>query len=87
LIHDPKRWYIDIFGLHEYAPRPIQRFHNFFYKSIYVIEVLANHVIEVLANYVIEILENYASLLTIWLYLVTMHRCTTLKSSIMVNTR
>jgi hypothetical protein len=39
-----------------------------------------------LANYVIEVLANYAYILTIWLHLVTMPRCTILKSSIMVNT-
>jgi hypothetical protein len=39
-----------------------------------------------LTNYVIEVLANYAYILTIWLHLVIVHECTTLKSSIMVNT-
>jgi hypothetical protein len=40
-----------------------------------------------LANYVIEVLANYAYILTIWLHLVIVSRCTILKSSVMVNTR
>jgi hypothetical protein len=40
-----------------------------------------------LANYVIEVLANYAYILTIWLHLVIVLGCITLKNSIMVNTR
>jgi hypothetical protein len=40
-----------------------------------------------LANYVIKVLENYVYILTMWLHLATVPGCTTLKSSIMVNTR
>jgi hypothetical protein len=32
LIHDPKRRYSDMFGLHEHVPGPIQRFHQKFTK-------------------------------------------------------
>jgi hypothetical protein len=30
LVHDPKRWYSDMFELCEHAPGPIQRFHQNF---------------------------------------------------------
>jgi hypothetical protein len=32
LLHDPKHWYSDMFGLHEHALGPIQRFHQNFTK-------------------------------------------------------
>jgi hypothetical protein len=32
LVHDPKRWYNDMFGLHEHALGAIQRFHQNFTK-------------------------------------------------------
>jgi hypothetical protein len=32
LVHDPKRWYIDMFGLLKHAPGAIQRFHQNFTK-------------------------------------------------------